>query len=69
MRSLRRSTMSTSSAGTTAITDDVGTRRTRRRPVRTSSTEGSYGSSSARIPSTLPRPPPASEKPTQLASQ
>jgi hypothetical protein len=64
----RRSTTSSSSDGTTAITDDVGMLRTRR-PVRTSSTDGSYGSSSARILSTVPRPPPESLKPTQLASQ
>ena len=50
------------------MTADVGTRRTRL-PVRTSSTVGSYGSSSARIRSTVPRPPPDREKPTQFASQ
>jgi hypothetical protein len=41
----------------------------RRRLVRTSSTDGWCGSLSAQIRSTVPWPPPASEKPTQLASQ
>jgi hypothetical protein len=63
------STINTWSDGTTAITAEVGTRRTRRLLTRTSSNEGSYGLSSARIRSTVPRPPPESEKPTQLASQ
>jgi len=61
--------MSVCSDGTTAITAEVGTRRTRWRPVRTSSIDGSCGLTSARIPTTVPRPPPESVKPTQLASQ
>src|SRR5437763_1977768 len=60
----RRSTTSSLSDGTTAITADVGRHRTRRRPARTSSSDGSCGSSSARTRSTVPRPPPASVKPT-----
>ena len=56
-------------ASSTAITAEVGTPRTRWRPVRTSSVDGSCGLTSARIPTTVPRPPPESVKPTQLASQ
>ena len=48
---------------------DVGTRRTRLWLVRTSSNDGSRGSRSASTRSTVPRPPPDSENPTQLASQ
>jgi hypothetical protein len=69
MSRLRRSTTSTFSCGTTAMTADVGTRRTRLWPVRTSSASGSYGLPFTRIRSTVPRPPPARENPTQLASQ
>jgi len=60
---------STCSCGTTAMTAEVGIRRTCRRLVRTSSTEGSFGLMSARIRSTVPWPPPESENPTQLAIQ
>ena len=51
------------------MTADVEIRRTRRLLSRTSSMEGWCGSSSARIRSTVPRPPPASLNPTQFASQ
>jgi len=50
------------------MTADVGTRRTRRRLVRTSRNDGSYELRSATIRSTVP-PPAVSLKPTQLASQ
>ena len=39
------------------------------RLVRTSSIDGSYGLPSVRIRSTVPRPPPESENPTQFAIQ
>jgi hypothetical protein len=52
-----------------AMTADVGTRRTRLWLVRTSSIDGSYGLPSVRIRSTVPRPPPESENPTQFAIQ
>ena len=68
-RASRRSTMSNRSAGTTSTTASAGIGRTRQRPVRISSSDGSYGSASVSTRSTVPRPPPASEKPTQLASQ
>src|SRR6185437_1290883 len=64
-----RPTTSTCSDGTTAMTAAVGIRRTWRRLVRTSSSEGACRFPSARTRSTVPWPPPASEKPTQLASQ
>jgi hypothetical protein len=65
----RRSTTRTRSDGTTSTTAAVGTRRSRRRFDRTSSTDGSNGSPSARTRSTVPWASPCSEKPTQLASQ
>ena len=51
------------------MTAEVGTRRTRLWPIRTSRNDGSCGLTSASTRSTVPRPPPESENPTQLASQ
>jgi hypothetical protein len=69
MPRLPPATTSTRSAGMTSTTDDAGTHRKRCRFVRTSSNEGSKGLASERTRSTIPCPPPVSEKPTQLASQ
>lgn len=62
-------TTSMRSDGMTSTTDEAGTQRSRCRFVRTSSKEGSKGFTSVRTRSTVPREPPATEKPTQLASQ
>jgi hypothetical protein len=63
------STIRIRSAGTTARTADAGTTRVRRRPQRTTSSSGAFGSVSACTASTVPRAPPVTAKPMQFATQ